>query len=312
MRPAVEPGFGRGKVILLGEHSVVYGKPALAAALGIGVRATTENADDLGHHELHCLPWDVRVKPGDEEPLARAFDALLAHYGERPPVRVRCDVGLPGGAGLGCSAAIGVAVVRALDQRWRRVDEPAASDDEVAALSLHWERVFHGNPSGVDNAMAAAGGVAVFRRSQPLQRLSVVRPLPLVIAHSGESSSTKETVEFVRRQYDKDPARVGEIFDGIEALVRNAQLAVEAGDLKALGQLMDMNQALLSALMLSTENLETLCRVARHHGALGAKLTGAGGGGCMIALAPNREAAAEIETALREHATMTLIAEAGA
>lgn len=307
----MEPGFGRGKVILLGEHSVVYGKPALAAGLGIGVRATAESAAELGHHELHCLPWDVRVQPGDDEPLARAFEALLAHYGERPPVRVRCDVQLPGGAGLGCSAAIGVAVVRALDARWR-AGEPPASDEEVAELSLRWERVFHGNPSGVDNAMAAAGGVAVFRRSEPLRRLSVPKPLPLVIAHSGESSSTKEIVDFVRRQHDKEPGRIGEIFDGIEALVRNAELAVEAGDLKGLGQLMDMNQALLSALMLSTENLETLCRVARSHGALGAKLTGAGGGGCMIALAPSRDAATEIEAALRQHATMTLIAEAGA
>ncbi len=305
----MEPAFGRGKVILLGEHSVVYGKPALAAGLGIGARATAESAD--GHHELHCMPWDQRVAPGDDEPLARAFEALLAHFGERPPVRVRCEVALPGGAGLGCSAAIGVAVLRALDARWREEGEPPPSDDEIAEIALRWEQVFHGNPSGVDNAMAACGGVAIFQRSQPLQRLCVPRPLPLVVAHSGESSSTKEVVDFVRKQYDKEPERIGEIFDGIEALVRNAKLAVEAGDLRGLGQLMDMNQALLSALLLSTEKLETLCRVARGAGALGAKLTGAGGGGCMIALAPSMEAATEIEAALREHATMTLVAEAG-
>ncbi|MEM9074179.1 MAG: mevalonate kinase [Myxococcota bacterium] len=296
---------GRGKVILLGEHSVVYGKPALAAGLGRGVTATATWHE--GDPELHCQPWDVTVHPGEDESLARAFAAVLKGYDARS-VRVHCDVALPGGAGLGCSAALGVAVVGALDALY----EVERTDEERGEVSLAWERVFHGNPSGVDNAMAACGGVAVFRRGAPLERVTPRTPLPLVIAHSGESSSTKEIVDHVRRQHDKDTARVGEIFDGIEALVRNAKLAVEAGDLKGLGQLMDMNQALLAALMISTERLETLCRVARDTGALGAKLTGAGGGGCMIALAPDLAVAESIENALKEHASMTLIAEAGA
>ena len=113
----------------------------------------------------------------------------------------------------------------------------------------------------------------------------------------------------VTRQYEREPERVGELFDGIASLVRNAKLAIQDGDRRAVGQLMDMNQALLSGIMLSTEKLEHLCKVAREAGALGAKLTGAGGGGCMIALCDSTEEAAEVETALAPHASFTAITE---
>ena len=223
-------------------------------------------------------------------------------------VHVEVDVDLPGGAGLGCSAAIGVAVTGALDALF----SIERTDEERGDYSLRWERVFHGNPSGVDNAMAAVGGVALFRRGQPLQTVRAKKPLPLVIAHSGESSSTKEIVAMVARQREAETQRVDEAFEAIAALVNNAKLAVEAGDLKALGQLFDLNQMLLAGLMLSTEKIEELCRVAREEGALGAKLTGAGAGGCMIALAKDEADAERIREALAKRSPLTLVAMAGA
>jgi len=294
--------FAGGKVILLGEHGVVYGHPALAAGLTRGVRATAA----AGAARLRITPWDVDVGTGDDSELARAFAAVLPLYPEQASVRAEVD--LPGGAGLGCSAALGVAIVAALDEHFGVARTP----EERGEVSLAWERVFHGNPSGVDNMMASCGGVAVFRRGAPLERVRPRRPLPIVIAHSGESSSTKEIVAGVARQRDADPARVDGVFDGIASLVRNAGLAVAAGDLRALGQLMDLNQGLLASLLLSTEKLETLCRAARDAGALGAKLTGAGAGGCMIALAETEAQAVEIEAALAPHASLTLVALAGA
>ncbi len=297
--------FGGGKVILLGEHSVVYGHPALAAGLGVGASARVVRAP---RDQLVVNPWDVTVSPDSAEPLGQALAAALSLYPERHPVRVEADVAIPGGAGLGCSAALGVAVIAALDEHFG-VDRTPSERGEV---SLSWEQVFHGTPSGVDNTMAAVGGIALYRKGHPLEPIRARHPLCLVIAHSGEASSTKEVVSMVRRQHEKDTARIDELFEAIAVLVRNARLAVEGGDIKSVGQLMDMNQGLLSALMLSTESLERLCRSARAAGALGAKLTGAGGGGCMIALAPDLEAAEAIRSELAEHATWTAVAEAGA
>lgn len=301
----MKDAFGGGKVILLGEHSVVYGHPALAAGLGVGASA---HAIQASRDELAVSPWGVTMTPDSDEPLAQAFSVALGLYPERHPVRIEADVAIPGGAGLGCSAALGVAVIGALDAHFGIERTPA----ERGEVSLAWEQVFHGTPSGVDNTMAAVGGIALYRKGHSLEPIRARHALPLVIAHSGESSSTKEVVSMVRRQHERDPARIDEVFEGIAALVRNARLAVEGGDLKSVGQLMDMNQGLLSALMLSTENLERLCSAARDAGALGAKLTGAGGGGCMIALAPDLESAETIRATLAEHASWTAVASAGA
>ncbi len=299
--------FAGGKVILFGEHAVVHQRPALAAGISIGVKAT---ATEANADRLTADPWGVDLAPGEGEgqsaDLSRAFATALALYPEdRPRFHVHAEVGIPGGAGLGCSAALGVAIIHALDEAMGVTREPEARGE----VSMAWEKVFHGNPSGVDNMMAAVGGIAVYRRGEPLDPILARKSLPLVIAHSGESSSTKDMVSMVTRQYEREPDRVGELFDGIASLVRNAKLAIKDGDHKAVGQLMDMNQALLSGLMLSTEKLERLCKVAREAGAHGAKLTGAGGGGCMIALCASTEAAQTVQAALAPHASFTAITE---
>jgi mevalonate kinase len=290
-------GFGRGKVILLGEHAVVHGYPAIAVGIERGVHAEARMAErDL----LRVDPWDLSLEPDPRgvEPLSRAFAAVLGAYEERPPLEVHATAELPAGAGLGCSAAIGVAVIDAIDEALRRTRSRA----DLGQAALRWEEVFHGNPSGVDNTMSAVGGVALFVRGQPLEPIHSNKPLHLVVGYSGESSSTKEMVSSVRRQLEHDPERVGKTFSAIETLVRNAKLAIESGDLVALGQLLDLNHTLLSSLMLCTTKLDAMCQTARQAGALGAKITGAGGGGCMFALAPKRDAALRVRAALGDEA----------
>jgi len=289
-------GVGRGKVILLGEHAVVHGCPALAAAIDRGATAMARRSAEA---RLSISPWDVDVARADALPLARAFDALLTAM-EIDDVQIEATVSLPGGAGLGSSAAIGVAVLRAIDALCGRSRDQSSAEE----LALIWERVFHGNPSGVDTAMALAGGVAVYLRNPPpgQERLRVVRPkapFRLVIGESGEGASTKEMVDEVARQLARAPERTQKTFDAIEALVKNAELALIAGDLRAVGQLLDMNQYLLSSLMVSTSLLEEMCAAARDAGALGAKLTGGGGGGCMIALVDSDERASAVEEAIQ-------------
>jgi len=287
-------GFGRGKVILLGEHAVVHGYPAIAVGIDRGVVAEASPADeDL----LKLSPWDMNVRPDPTgEPLERAFAVALSGYLDRPPIEVRAQIDLPAGAGLGCSAAIGVAVLHAIDEALGL----KRSREELAGASIDWEKIFHGNPSGIDNTVSAIGGVALFRKGEPLQSLRSNKPLHLVVGYSGQSSSTKEMVASVARQLESDPVRVNQAFEAIGVLVRNAKLALEAGDLVALGQLLDLNHSILSSLMLCTTKLDDMCRAARDAGALGAKMTGGGGGGCMIALAPKREEALRISDTLGE------------
>jgi mevalonate kinase len=158
--------------------------------------------------------------------------------------------------------------------------------------------VFHGNPSGVDTAMAAGAGVAVYRKGQPLEPVALRRKLTLVVGHSGEPGSTHETVASVGRQHARDPRKLEQIFDGMQAIVHNGKTALETGELWRLGQLMTLNQKLLNTLLLSTARLEEMCQVAEKTGALGAKLTGGGGGGCMIALCENAEQAEPVKAAL--------------
>jgi mevalonate kinase len=156
---------------------------------------------------------------------------------------------------------------------------------------MAWERVFHGNPSGVDAAVSAQGGCVFFRKGEPLEPVRTRGALHLCIGHSGIASSTKSMVDSVARLRVRRPEIVAKTFDAVRSLVNNARLAIEAGDRFALGRLMDLNQMLLSGLFVSTTEIERMCAVARGAGAFGAKLTGAGGGGSVVALVPSSAAA---------------------
>lgn len=261
-----------GKVILLGEHAVVYGVPAIAAGIERGAEARASAA-----HEASLVIAGRTVRADDEMDLARAFRALLAVLGAGA-VRVEARSDLPLGAGLGSSAAIAVAVARAVCEH-ANLDEAL-----VPEAALAFERIFHGNPSGIDTAAAQLGGCLWYTREGGAQPIRLARSLELVVAIAGPSASTKSMVEAVARQREQRPEVFQKSLAGVEALVKNARLALEAGDLRALGRLFDLNQMLLSGLLVSNEAIENACAVARSAGALGAKLTGAGGGGAVIAL----------------------------
>jgi mevalonate kinase len=290
----VTRGTACGKVILLGEHAVVHGIPALAVGIDRGASAIASPADEPS---LHVRGWDIRVTEADDVPLARAFADLCAVSG-RPRLRVEAEADLPPGGGLGCSAALGVAVARAIDAD--------ATPDVIGDRVMAWERVFHGNPSGVDAAVASLGGCVLFQRSErsdggraTIERIRLPAAFHLAVGHTGTASSTKTMVEAVTRLFQRRPGVVAKAFDGIGNLVAGARVALESGDRRALGHLLDMNQMLLSGLMVSTEEIEHLCATARAAGALGAKLTGAGGGGSVVALVEDASRGAEVLAAWR-------------
>jgi mevalonate kinase len=270
------------KVILFGEHAVVHGRHAIAAALDRGATARAKRVE--GVSKLTMRPWGHVALADGSDDVARAFASVLEAVGGDEPVDVEVDVEVPGGAGLGCSAAIAVAIARAAAEVLR----VNLDDDRAASCANAWERVFHGNPSGIDVAVAARGGVLSFRRGHEPRTVVPGGVLELAVASTGEPSSTKSMVESVARQLARRPEVVERTFDGIDTLAQKGVQAIEAGRWYEVGQLMNLNHALLASLMVSTERLEEACRLARESGALGAKLTGGGGGGCAIALAPDK------------------------
>ncbi len=270
-------GDASGKVILFGEHAVVYGSPAIAAGIERGAHASATRFVG-GPSILRIGDRELVADPSGEDDLSRAFHALLDMSPTLPAMRVEASSGLPAGGGLGSSAALGVAIARAAQAL-------VGADDNLAlARSAAWERVFHGNPSGIDATAAARGGIFRYSRIDGASPLHPAKDIVLCVGWTGEPSSTREMVEYVASRKAKEPQLIQRSIDAIATIVNNAALAIEAGEHAALGELMNMNQLVLSGLMVSTSELEDLCAVAREHGALGAKLTGGGGGGSSIAL----------------------------
>lgn len=276
-----------GKVILFGEHAVVYGVPAIAAGIDRGAQAIAEPAP-----EPTLLIGDREFRRRDGSELGSAYDAVLESL-EAPSLATRVQSELPPGCGLGASAAIGVAVARAvLDATNAREPGTAEAPEDARRVldAAHaWERVFHGNPSGIDAAAAALGTTILFSRQEGPQRLYLHHPFTLSIAVAGPPAATKEMVAGVAQLKARRPEIVEKALDGIHSIVRNARLFLRDGDFVSLGKLMDLNHMLLSGLFLSTEEIERACTTARDAGALGAKLTGSGGGGAVIALVDDPE-----------------------
>lgn len=277
----------------------MHGHAAIVAGLGTGATAAAHMCKRAAVTLTNGITGEriSEVFADGEEPLARAYRELLDCFGLADGVCVDVAVHLPIGAGLGSSAALGVAIARAL----RALSD--APQQLVAEAVSRSEAVFHGNASGVDQAAALWGGLFRFQRPDQMQAL-VGHKMRVLACHTGAGGSTAKLVAAVASRRAARPALVESIFDAIGEVVRSAEDALEAGDLEVLGELMDVNHSLLGALGVSTQKLDTACHVAREHGAYGAKLTGAGGGGCVFALAePEHED--RIIDAWREHGWST-------
>jgi mevalonate kinase len=280
-------GVGFGKIILLGEHAVVYGYPALAAALDRGVTMAPVPTPAGGTMRLELRAWNVAITADDDHPVARSLAAIADALGAgRPPMSLVGDAQLPPGAGLGSSAALAVAIARALLAYQKRPVDLATLTRAAGAS----EAIVHGRPSGVDVALAIAGGIGVFRRTTGLASLAGVPPLRVLVGPSGAPRSTATMVERVAEATGgkTDDARLR----ALGGLTDTGTQALLAADAIGLGAAMNRAHDLLGELGVSTPQLDALCAAARAAGAHGGKLTGAGGGGAVIAIAPrDREAA---------------------
>jgi hydroxymethylglutaryl-CoA reductase len=303
--PAPHPqAHGHGKVILLGEHAVVYGSHAIAAPLPLAVQAAVRDTD-AGGIDLLIPRWGVEYRlhrdQAHRDSYRRALGIVCDQLGlTARSMRIEVFPNVPRAMGLGASAAMAVAIVRALDEHFRL----GLSDERVNALAYECEKVAHGTPSGIDNTVATYGRFILYRRARAGERaptmrdIRVPRPIPVVIGISGNESLTAKTVGAVRAAWQKSPQMYERIFRAIDALTLQGADAIERYDLERLGELMNVCHGLLNALRVSSWQLEQMAQIAREHGALGAKLTGGGGGGSIIALcADNRD---EVIAALQD------------
>jgi mevalonate kinase len=269
-----------GKVILVGEHAVVHGTPAIALGVGTAARASVRAA---AQSSLRLGARDVVLEPGASleslGPEQRAYGALLSALGASN-IAAEVQLCLPAGVGLGASAALAVALARATARA------SGASDDAARVLGAAqaWENVFHGNASGIDAAAAYHGGCLLFTRASGSQPLAPAEPFHFVVAVAGPAASTRLMVDGVAELQRREPTRVAAILERIARIVEQARDALAAGARARLGGLMNDNHELLQALGVSTPELDRACDWARAAGALGAKLTGGGGGGCVLAL----------------------------
>ena len=288
-----------GKVILFGEHAVVYSRPAIAVPV-TQVRATAIITPGSAGARLVApdLGIDVLLEAAAaEDALAAAVRQVqqAAGLAYLPDFTLTVHSAIPIASGLGSGAAITAAIIRALAAYLKRSD--LLSNERVSALTYEVEKIHHGTPSGIDNTVVAFEQPVYFVRRQPqnlVETFRVAVPLQLLIGDTGIRSSTKAVVMDVRRQWEADPTRFDTLFDECGRIAAAARVAIEAGDVAATGRLMGDNQALLQAMTVSSPELDRLVAAATEAGALGAKLSGAGRGGNMIALIT-----AETETAVR-------------
>lgn len=275
-----------GKVILFGEHAVVYGYPAIAVPVAkVKARAWIEPGE-AGQGVVLAAP-DLRQQillreAPDDDPLASIVRLTLeACEAERDPdLTITVTSTVPIARGMGSGAAVSTAIVRALAQHLDRWFSSRAISD----LVYQTEILYHGTPSGIDNTVVAFEKPIWFVKDEGWELFWVGSPLLLAIADTGVESSTREVVGDLRHRYLSEPLRYEPLFQRIGETVVAARSAIEQGHGEILGQLMDENHALLQELGVSCPELDRLVVAARDGGALGAKMSGAGWGGNMIAI----------------------------
>ena len=276
-----------GKIILFGEHAVVYGRPAMAVPVtqvhaDVEVQASSRpgiwiEAPEVDlHAELNTLPSD--------HPIASVIHNFLFLWrvSPFPNLDIRIDSTIPVASGLGSGAAVTVALTRALASHL----EHSITDEEVNAFAYEIEKLHHGTPSGIDNTVITYASPVYFIKGKPIETFRVGKPFTIVIGDTGIHAPTKEFVGDVRKLWEANGPQWENVFDRVGEIARTAREVIEKGDTDKMGQLMDQNHALLQEMTVSSRELDTLVAAARQAGALGAKMSGGGRGGNMIALVP--------------------------
>lgn len=284
-------GKGFGKTILFGEHFVVYGLPAIASALGTYTTAEVKVVNGKGWEVIDQRPATPGYKKKKYDEAMQSIKNVIEH--------MNIDVGcqkleltfsgdLFAASGVGASAAQATSLARALNDQFTLM----LDDEKINEAAYEGERAYHGTPSGIDNTASTYGGLIWFIKNlnggkNTMEILNSGKKIPLVIANTGITASTVEVVADVRKLKEANPVKFEKKFNEYHSLAINAKQALLEGDAISIGKLMNQNHKLLQEITVSGETNDKLVEIALNHGALGAKMTGTGRGGLVIALAEN-------------------------
>ena len=286
-----------GKIILFGEHAVVYGKPAIAIPVS-GMRASAWSEPGEGKLTINALDLNQKISLDNKtSQFSVLAQALLSKTKQNEPnLTINLTSKLPQGSGMGSSAATSTAVCKALSN-YLGVD---LEKNQISELVFDAEKIVHGTPSGIDNTVVAYESPVYFIKGNDPMTFDSGRKFYLVIGDTGIESSTKETVGNVRAMWEKEPNLMNGYFNEIENITKGGRMAIEEGNREMVGELMNDNHELLNKIGVGHSELEKLVELSIKSGAIGAKLTGGGGGGNMVALAKNAKEQKEICESITE------------
>jgi len=300
-------GIGFGKAILFNEHFVVYKIPAIVSAIGKYTTAKVKEINKAGWTLNDNRKATPNYKEDKIDQQKDSINKIIKKMGvdlSKKGIEINLEGNLYCASGIGASAASCVAIARAISDHF----DIDLSDDEINEIAYEGEKGYHGTPSGIDNTASTFGGLIWFEKGEKniMDKIELQNQIEIVIGNTGKVANTTAAVAGVRERKEKNPERYKEIFNRAENIAYLAKNALMEEDYKELGKLMNENHKLLQQIEVSSRELDFLVKLARDNGALGAKLTGGGLGGNMIALTPGREKQEEVANAIEKEGFQTL------
>ncbi|MBS3778255.1 MAG: mevalonate kinase [Candidatus Thermoplasmatota archaeon] len=301
-------GIGFGKAILFNEHFVVYGVPAIVSAIG---KYTVAKARPYNEPKLELIDnrnatpgYKEDKKDQQKESVQRIIEKMGLDFSNNGGVEVELAGNLYAASGIGASAASCVSMARALSDYYQL----NLSDEKINEIGYEGEKGYHGTPSGIDNTASTFGGLIWFEKKEKpvMDRIELQTPIEIVMGNTGKVADTTAAVAGVRKRKEAHPEKYNEIFKRAENIAYLAKQAFIDEDIREIGKLMNENHKLLQQMEVSSKELDFLVKLAREYGAFGAKLTGGGLGGNMMALTPGKKLQDEVANAIEKEGFQTL------
>ena len=297
-------GKGYGKTILFGEHFVVYGLAAIASALGSSTIANVKVVEGKGWTVDDQRPATPGYKKKKFKEAMQSIANVIEHLGV-DIVTQKLEISFAGdlfaASGVGASAAQCTSLARALNDSFNL----NLDDEKINEAAYEGEKAYHGTPSGIDNTASTYGGLIWFVKNlsggkNTMDLLQSPKKMPLVIGNTGITASTTEVVADVRKLKEENPKKFDQIFNDYKNLATEAKKALLEGDITAVANLMNQNHKLLQEITVSGEFNDKLVNLALKNGAIGAKMTGTGRGGLVIALTENKDIQEKVAKAIEK------------